>query len=82
MLKLLEYLLKVGQATVKGVPPFPPLDEDFRGMPHLSDADCQGASKCGACVSECPTNAIELFTVGDQGKISLDLGALRNPFAI
>jgi Ni,Fe-hydrogenase III small subunit/formate hydrogenlyase subunit 6/NADH:ubiquinone oxidoreductase subunit I len=72
MLRLFTYLLGKGVATSKTI--CPPLDEDARGMPMLTDSPCQG-SGCNACAEVCPTDAITVLGGGDNGKLSLDLGA-------
>ncbi len=72
MLKLLSYIISNGIATVRN--PCPPLDEDARGIPALTEALCSG-NDCRACAEVCPTDAITVSGQEGQGNVSLDLGA-------
>ncbi len=72
MIRTLSYLLAQGIATEKEI--CPPLDEDARGLPHLTSKPCQG-SDCKACVEVCPTNAITVIGEGIESKVALDLGS-------
>ena len=72
MLKLFGYLLGQGVATSKEN--CPPLADGVIGLPKLTDQPCQG-TECGACVSVCPTQAIELTEAEGKSSIQLDLGA-------
>jgi formate hydrogenlyase subunit 7 len=71
MLRLITYLLKQGVATVKNI--CPDLAEGVRGMPMLTDTQCQ--SGCSVCVEVCPTDAISVFKIEDNNHVRLDLGA-------
>ncbi len=70
MLELFSYLVKQGVATQS--PICPDLASGVRGLPKLTDAPCQ--SGCDACVSVCPTDAINVLNI-DGGTVTLDLGA-------
>ncbi len=71
MLDLFSYLLKQGVATQSQI--CPDLAEGVRGLPKLTEAPC--ASGCNSCAEVCPTDAITLFKIEEDGHISLDLGA-------
>jgi len=71
-LKLLSYLIDRGVTTVKRI--CPPLEDDARGMPALTDAPCEG-SGCKACEEVCPTSAITVRGEGGAASVALDLGA-------
>lgn len=71
MLKLFNYLLSMGNSTVKELPPVPPVD--FRGLPGITDVDCQLG--CTKCEDVCPTDAITIFSTNDKSEVSIDLGA-------
>ncbi len=72
MLKLLGYLLQQGVATSKDY--CPPLAEGVIGLPKLTEELCLG-TECGACQSNCPTQAITLVENNEKTEIALDLGA-------
>jgi Ni,Fe-hydrogenase III small subunit/NAD-dependent dihydropyrimidine dehydrogenase PreA subunit len=72
MLKLLSYILGTGITTVRDA--CPPLADDARGMPTLTNSPCSG-NGCRACAEVCPTDAITVSGQEGEGKISLDLGA-------
>lgn len=71
MLELFSYLLKQGVATQSQI--CPDLAEGVRGLPKLTEAPC--ASSCTSCAEVCPTDAITLFKISEEGNITLDLGA-------
>ncbi len=71
MLRLINYLLKQGVATVKNI--CPDLAEGVRGLPKLTDTPCE--SGCSACVEVCPTDAISVFKIDDKNNVRLDLGS-------
>jgi formate hydrogenlyase subunit 7 len=71
MLKLLNYLLSTGIQTV--IDPCPTPDNEWRGMPALTDSPC--GSGCNACVEVCPTGAISIFDESGKTDVTLDLGA-------
>ena len=68
MIGILIHLLKTGTATQKGL--FPDLPHYSRGLPMVTDAPCNSADGCTACVDECPTRAISLI----DGNVTLDRG--------
>ncbi len=70
MLKLLNYLLTTGISTIKDPAPTPP--DDWRGIPALTEAECN--SGCTNCAAVCPTDAITIFSEGDKTDLALDLG--------
>lgn len=72
MIKLLTYLISQGLATQKTT--CPALDDDFRGMPELTDSPCHGID-CRVCSAVCPTDAITVVGSDKEGKVALDLGA-------
>lgn len=71
MLRLINYLMQQGVATVKNI--CPDLAEGVRGLPMLTDTPCQ--SGCSACVEVCPTDAISVFKIDDKNNVRLDLGS-------
>lgn len=71
MLKLLKYLLTIQIATLKTVAPDPPAD--WRGLPALTDEECQ--SGCSSCAKVCPTEAIAMLGETDRPEVAIDLGA-------
>lgn len=72
MLKLLSYMIGHGVATQKKL--CPPMDEEARCLPYLTESPCQG-SDCNACADLCPTTAITVRNDEGKGKVALDLGA-------
>ncbi len=75
MLRLLNYLLMQDIATIKE--PCPPLEDNARGMPALTENLCTGPA-CNACTEVCPTDAITVLpdlTSTGSAKVALDLGA-------
>ena len=71
MLRLINYLMQQGVATVKNI--CPDLAEGVRGLPMLTDTPCQ--SGCSACVEVCPTDAISVIKIDDKNNVRLDLGS-------
>lgn len=72
MIKLLAYLMKNGVATSRR--PGTVLPIGSRGLPLISGTPCV-SDECTICASACPTDAIEVTSGGDGGRVSLDLGA-------
>lgn len=75
MLKLLAYLLSKGVVTERSL--LPPLDEEVKGIPKLTDAPCKSA-ECNVCKTECPTDAITIEEGGGPAVVRLDRGACIN----
>jgi Ni,Fe-hydrogenase III small subunit/formate hydrogenlyase subunit 6/NADH:ubiquinone oxidoreductase subunit I len=71
MLKLFNYIMSIGVSPVKEPDLVPP--EDFRGLPGLTDIDCQ--SECTTCADACPTDAISIFNTDAVSEVAIDLGA-------
>jgi formate hydrogenlyase subunit 7 len=67
MLRLLCYLLGVGTVTKRQIPQL--LDSVASGLPKVTTAECQ--SNCDACVTVCPTAAIQVT----NNLLQLDRGA-------
>lgn len=67
VLKLLQEVLKVGEATVPY--PFVPAEVSpgFRGKPNHDPELCIA---CAACAVACPPNALRMLTDTDQGLIT------------
>jgi hydrogenase-4 component H len=65
--KLLQEVLKVGEATTRY--PFAPADisPGFRGKPEHDPRLCIA---CAACAVACPSNALTMLTDMDQGQIT------------
>ncbi|MDZ4837142.1 MAG: NADH-quinone oxidoreductase subunit NuoB [Candidatus Melainabacteria bacterium] len=72
MLKLFGYLLKQGVATSGDY--CAPLAEGVIGLPKFTDEVCAGTS-CGACQTECPTQAINVTESDGKPDVTLDLGS-------
>jgi len=72
-LKLLSIARRAGVATRPY--PYGPAEapEGFRGRPYINHDRCIG---CGSCASACPSDAIEVEDLADEGyrKITLFLG--------
>jgi formate hydrogenlyase subunit 7 len=81
MFKILNYLLSTGISKVRSFPLTPP--EEWRGMPSLTDAECE--SNCRDCATVCPTEAITILkdisglekegAEADRSQVAIDLGA-------
>jgi formate hydrogenlyase subunit 7 len=67
MLRLLDYLLSIGTVTKTQIPDR--LENAASGLPKVTTAACQ--SKCDACVTVCPTGAIQV----NNNSLQLDRGA-------
>jgi hydrogenase-4 component H len=67
VLKLIQEVLRVGEATIPY--PFVPAEvsEGFRGKPQHDPALCIA---CAACAIACPPNALKIATDTDQGIIT------------
>ena len=73
MIDLLGYLIKQGRATQTKL--FPDLDAAALGLPAINPAvPCHGA-QCCACLTACPTGAVQVAGEKDGAVVRLDLGA-------
>jgi len=70
MIKTFIELAKLGMATPREL--FPHLPEYSRGLPALTQKDCD--TSCRACAAICPTAAIRVEEEGLPERVTLDLG--------